>query len=493
MKQLHPEGHMLSDTPNPPAAEPVTQALILAAGMGSRLQSGTPKPLQRVLGLPLLARTMFTLQRAGVTDVYVVVGYEAERVMKGMRRWERDGLTVHWIQNPDWREPNGVSVLAGEDELDGPFYLTMTDHLFQPAVLDALARVGARDGINLAVDYRVGEVLDLDDATKVRVAEGRIAQIGKALTEYDAIDTGVFLASPKLFQALRAARADGEMSLSAGVQRLAAEGHALVTDIGDLMWQDVDNQADLAEAKRKLLAGIRKDSDGAISRFLNRPLSTALSRVLVNTPVTPNQISVSTLVISLIAAGYAASGGYLHFLIAGVLFQIASIVDGTDGEVAKLKFQTSHRGEWIDTVCDNLSYLAFLIGLIVGVQRSELPSFYFLAGVVGFVAAAASIANLTSYVAREKDSGSFLSVRYGYQDGTGLGARFMRAVHFMGKRDFFAFLALVLAIMGQLPLALPIFGVGATLLLFPATLKANVTSWRRQRRGASGDLTSSQA
>jgi len=450
--------------------------------MGSRLEGDTPKPLRRVLGVPLLARTIFTLHRAGVTDVYVVVGHEAERVQDGMARWSREGLTVHWIFNPDWREPNGISVLAAEAELDGPFFLTMSDHLFQPDIVTALARSGARGGINLAVDYRTDQVLDLDDATKVRVEDGRIVEIGKALSEYDGIDTGVFLASPSLFEALHEAKATGgEVSLSAGVQRLAAQGRAWVTDIAGLMWQDVDTAADLAEAKRKLLAGIRKDSDGAISRYLNRPLSLALSRLLVNTPVTPNQISVSTLVISLISAGFAIAGGYLNFFVAGVLFQIASIVDGTDGEVAKLKFQTSHRGEWIDTVCDNLSYLAFLGGLIIGVHRSDLPSYYVLSGIVGFIAAAASISNLTCTIARDKQSGSFLSVRYGYEDGTGWGHRFMRGVQFMGKRDFFAFLAMVLAVVGQLPLALPIFGAGATLLLLPATLKVNVSSWLRHR------------
>jgi 1L-myo-inositol 1-phosphate cytidylyltransferase / CDP-L-myo-inositol myo-inositolphosphotransferase len=478
----------MSDTP-----ERVTKALILAAGMGSRLESGTPKPLQRVLGLPLLARTMYTLQRGGVTDVYVVVGHEAQRVQDGMARWAREGLNVHWIFNPDWREPNGVSVLAAENELDGPFYLSMTDHLFQPGVVTALAETGARDGITLAVDYRVEGILDIDDATKVEVEDGRIARIGKTLGEYDAIDTGVFLASPSLFQAIREARENGEdPSLSAGVQRLAAEGRAWVTDIEDLMWQDIDTRADLAEARRKLLAGIRKDSDGPISRFLNRPLSTALSRVLVRTPVTPNQVSVSTLVISLIGAGFAIQGGYLNFLIAGVLFQIASIVDGTDGEIAKLKFQSSHNGEWVDTVCDNISYIAFLIALIIGVHRAGYPPVFAITGVLGLVMGAASIANLTSYVAREKDSGSFLSVQYGYQTGAGLGSRIMRVVHFMGKRDFFAFLALVLAVFGQLPLALPIFGVGATLLLFPATLQANLSSWLRHRRGGVRDLTSSE-
>ncbi|RMH20635.1 MAG: hypothetical protein D6701_03605 [Gemmatimonadetes bacterium] len=464
------------------APQPVTRALVLAAGLGSRLRSDTPKPLLPVLGVPLLARTLFTLREAGVTDAWVVVGYEAERVVQGMARWMRPGLRVHWVHNPEWERPNGISVLAGEAHLDEPFFLTMTDHLFQADVPRSLAAQGPGGGLNLAVDYDVDGVLDLDDATKVRVRDGRIEAIGKQLETFDAIDTGVFLASPELFAALREAVAEGEESLSAGVQRLAARGQARVTDVTGCMWQDVDTPTDFAAARRKLLASVRKASDGPVSRYINRPISIALSRLLVHTPVTPNQISIAALVISLVSAWFATRGDYAGFLIAGLLFQIASIVDGTDGEVAKLTFQSSRRGEWIDTVCDNVSYLAFLLAVIVGVSRAGLPDFYLQTGLLGAVAAAGSIANLMAYVAREKRSGSFLSVRYGYEDGTGWFARVMRVLHFMGKRDFFAFFAFVLALFGQLPLALPLFGVGATLLLFPATLKANVSSWMRHRR-----------
>jgi len=470
-----------------------SQALVLAAGRGSRLDSATPKPLHRVVGVPLLARTLFTLHEAGVTEAYVVVGYEADEVRREMESWSKTGLTVHWIYNPDWREPNGVSVLAARDFLDGPFFLSMADHVYEPGIVTKLAKSGVGEGVNLAVDYEVDRVLDPDDATKVGVDEGRIVSIGKELDEYDAIDTGVFLASPALFRAIDQAWAEGAASLSAGVQRLAAQGRAWTTDVSDLFWQDVDTPADLREAKRRLLRTVRKESDGPISRYLNRPLSIALSRVLVHTPVTPNQISVFAMLVSLVAAGFAAMGGYANFLISGVLFQVASVVDGTDGEVAKLTFRSSKRGEWIDTVCDNISYLAFLVGLTVGVERSGYPSFYLLSGVVGFVAGAASIMNLALYVAREKVSGSFRSVRYGYEEGGGWGRRFMRAVHFMGKRDFFAFLAMMLAVLGRLPLALPLFGIGATVLLLPATIKANVSSWLRRRKREAREFSSSEA
>jgi len=466
------------------ANQSVTRAVVLAAGRGSRLESERPKPLERVLGLPLLSRTLHTLRRGGVDEAYVVVGYQADQVRRGMEGWIPDGLRVHWVENPDWQEPNGLSVLAAAELVDGPFLLTMTDHVFSPEAVRALIRGGTCGGVNLAVDYDLAGVLDMDDATKVRVRDGRIQDIGKELDEYQAVDTGVFLASPALFDAIRRSARDGDASLSGGVRRLASAGAAGVTDIGDLTWQDVDTPRDRVEARRRLLFSLRKETDGPVARYFNRPLSGLITSVLVRTSVTANQVSVSTLIMSVVGAVLASTGSYTGFLAAAVLFQLASVVDGVDGEIAKLKFMESERGEWIDTLCDNLGYLAFLTGLLVGTWRGGYPDIYLHAGALGLVAAGASIANLTLTVSREQSSGSFLAVEYGYEEGTGIGSRIMRVLHFLGKRDFLAFFALLLAALGRLPLALALFGAGATVFLFPATLKANLTSWARQRRSA---------
>lgn len=459
----------------------VGDALVLAAGNGTRLQSGTPKPAHPLLGVPLLARTLLSLERAGITDAYVVLGYEAERVRAAIEKVSRIRLRIHWLYNPEWRRPNGVSVLAAAEHLHRPFILTMADHLFDPGIVTALRRKGpVAEGIDLAVDSHIDRVFDLDDATKVRVENGRIADIGKSLTAYDAIDTGVFLATPAVFTALREAMVDGSVSLSDGVRRLAEQGAAHVTDIGDRMWQDIDTPEAFAEGERKLLAGVRKATDGPIARTINRPLSVALSRRLVRTPVTPNQLSVINLAIGLGAAACAALGNYGGFLVGGILFQLASILDGVDGEVAKLTFQSSPRGEWIDTACDQVSYVAFLLGLAIGVYRADLPPIYFQVGLLGVISGILSLASISLFLTRQKGSGSALSIRYSYQEGTGLGSRVMRVVQYLGKRDMLAFLVFVLAVVGQLPLGFLVFGLGATFLLLPVTVMPHFALARRR-------------
>jgi len=468
-----------------------TRALILAAGRGSRIGKDESKPLVPVLGVPLLARTLFTLEKAGITDAYVVVGYEGQRVRREIDAIRRLGLRVHWIENERWRESNGVSVLAAEAALtadaeeDESFVLTMADHVFEAGAVRRLREVAEKDrGLSLLVDRRVEEVHDLEDATKVRTRDGRIQEIGKGLESFDAVDTGLFLATPALFRVLRTLDA-GESpgpSLSDGVLRLAQEGEAWVVPGGDLTWQDVDTPADVEEAERKLLGAWPKPTDGPVSRLINRPISLAISRRLAGTGITPNQISVLTLIMGLLAGLSAAVGGYAWWLASGLLFQVASILDGTDGELAILTFRTSPQGAWVDTVCDNVSYVAFLLGLLVGVHRADLPPFYLWTGLAGLGAALLSLANINLYLLREGRSGSALSVRYGFEEGEGIVQRVMRGLQYLGKRDLLSFLAFVLALLGQLPLALPLFGVGATLLLLPATVKANISLYLRNRK-----------
>lgn len=474
------------------AAAP-TRALVLAAGQGSRLANATPKPLLPLLGVPLLARTLFTLRKAGITEAFVVTGHQGERVrreIQGIRRLH-DGLTVHWVENPRWEEPNGVSVLAAANRLaDGPFLLTMADHVLDAGALERLRGEAARGrDLVLLVDRGPAPGIDLDDATKVRLDGERIGEIGKELGSWDAVDTGAFLAGPALLEALRALDTGRGPSLSDGVRRLAKEGRAWVLDATGMRWQDVDTPEDVAWAERKLMAAWPKPTDGPVSRFINRPISLRISRLLAPTGVTPNQISVLTLVMGLAAGWFAALGGYAGWLAAAATFQAASILDGTDGELATLTFRHTPFGAWVDTICDNVSYLAFLIGMTVGVHRAGLPDAFLWWGLVGLVSGALSMGNINMVLRREGRSGSALSVRYAHQEGDGLTDRVLQVLHYLGKRDLIAFLVLLFALAGLLPWGLPIFGVGATLLLLPVTSRANLSHWLRTRRlAAAGEV-----
>jgi 1L-myo-inositol 1-phosphate cytidylyltransferase len=230
------------------------RAIILAAGKGERLVNGFdfPKPLKRVAGLPLLVRVLRNLERAGVHEVGIVVGYMADRLISGLGRY-RFGLDLRFFRNDEYTKPNGTSLLKAADFVRGPTFLLMSDHLWSPDLLEAVAGFPlASDEAVLGVDYGIDRCFDLPDATKVLLAGDRVVRIGKELPTFDALDTGVFRITPALIDALRRAEGPAGCSLSQGVAALADEGKMRGVDVGDARWIDVDTPEAHAEAERLL-------------------------------------------------------------------------------------------------------------------------------------------------------------------------------------------------------------------------------------------------
>jgi choline kinase len=212
------------------------------------------KPLARVEHASLIARVLRGLEVAGCTKVVIVVGHAAETVKRAIAESYQGPLELVFAVNDRYKLKNGVSVLCAREHVGEEFVLTMADHVLDDAIL-----LKVRDhrppagGATLCVDYKVAEVFDLDDATKVLEEGGKIREIGKSLTRYNCIDTGIFVCTTALMDALDAVLTEnGDASLSEGIGRLAAAGTMTVLDIGDAFWQDVDTPEMLAHAEELL-------------------------------------------------------------------------------------------------------------------------------------------------------------------------------------------------------------------------------------------------
>jgi len=233
--------------------------LIVAAGMGGRLrQRGQSKPLVPVNGVRLLERVITRARSAGVERFFVVSGYRGEELRAALDVFSaREAIPIVHVSNDEWQRGNGVSVLKARPFLDGPFLLTMCDHLVDPAILrDLIASPLEPDTVTLAVDFNVaGSINDLDDVTRVMCSNGRIVHIGKVIREFNAIDTGIFLCTPVIFDALEASQAAGDDSISGAMNVLAREDRARVFDIQGRLWLDVDDPATLDKAETLLNAG----------------------------------------------------------------------------------------------------------------------------------------------------------------------------------------------------------------------------------------------
>jgi len=235
-------------------------ALIIAAGLGSRLRSiSDSKPLTPILGVALLELGIRQAANASAQRVVVVTGHAAEAVEAALPAFARSvGIPVVAQRVGDWSLPNGYSVMAGAARIEGDYLLMMADHIFTPSILTDLVGQGGTDrDVTLAIDRRVDSPLvDPEDATWVRLDErGFIAAIGKTIAPYDAVDCGAFLATPALSSAIAEAIAVGRPgSLSDGMQRLADRGRAATMEVDGAWWLDVDDPRALTIAEAEASA-----------------------------------------------------------------------------------------------------------------------------------------------------------------------------------------------------------------------------------------------
>ncbi len=380
------------------------KALVIAAGMGSRLspvRSDRPKPLVRLLGLSLIERVILTARDASIREFVVVVGYRGSMIKEELGDGSRYGVEITYVENEEWRRGNAVSVLKARDVLKERFLLLMSDHVFEPSVLRDISGLQPDDEECLiAVDRHPAGYVDMDDATRVVVEDGRVVRIGKGLPEYNAVDCGIFSCPASLFNVLEESVAGGDETLSGAMQRLADRGKLRAHELEGGFWIDIDTEDALKKAEDLLSSRLVKPTDGFISRYLNRTVSTRISRLLVKTPIKPDAISFTAFVLSLIAALLLSHGDYIAVLAGGILVQVSSILDGCDGEVARLKFQQSDYGAWFDSVLDRYADAAVILGLTYGwwVSHGGGP----MTWLAGYLALTGSLMN--SYTAIKYDS-----------------------------------------------------------------------------------------
>jgi len=344
------------------------KALIIAAGQGKRLRPiGDTKPLVTLLGLGLIERVILTAKKSGIKEFCIVTGYNGEKIREQLSDGKKYGVKIQYVQNDSWIRGNAISILKARNYFKESFVLLMADHNYDHRILNKLLKTKiGKDECILCVDKNPGDHLNIDDATKVKTVDHRIESIGKDLSDYNCIDTGIFICNPIIFDVLDESISKGDEGLSGAIKILAQRHKMRYMLLEDYFWIDVDDKIDRKNAELLICNKLKKDTDGPVSRILNRPISLRITKLLLKTGITPNQISVLSTVIGLVGASFFFSGEYFFLILGGMLIHIHSIVDGCDGEVARLKLRQTKYGGWLDAVLDRYVDAAIIFGLAYG-------------------------------------------------------------------------------------------------------------------------------
>jgi 1L-myo-inositol 1-phosphate cytidylyltransferase / CDP-L-myo-inositol myo-inositolphosphotransferase len=427
------------------------KTVILAAGSGERFRTAgvsTPKPLVRLGGLSLLERTIRTAAKAGATDILIVVGAEAEIIQSTLTP-RLTHLKIQWILNNQWQAGNGTSMLAAAPYLNQePALVLMTDHVIFADTLRRFWKAAASlEHTIMAIDSKLALLSDPDDATKVRSLNGSIEAIGKSLVPFNAYDTGISICRPDYFTGLAeiALRQKEGCSHSDGMRKLAASKTLMAWDIGPDRWEDVDTPAAFKAAETLLMQSLRKPTDGFMSKHLERYLSGWITRRLIDTPITPNQVTLAVIAIGMGAAFLFSQPGYWAKVAGALTFWCASFLDGCDGEIARLKFMETRLGGWLDLWADNLIHMAVFLGIGVGLWRDTQQGHWLWLGAAAALGVLVSVGFVSwKTLSKKKGDGPLFTSVSGRAD------RLSRLADALSRRDFI-FVMIFIALFEWLP------------------------------------------
>ncbi len=384
----------------------IDTAVILAAGKGERISNTdgfVAKPLIKIFDISLIERSIKNLiNNLNIKKIYIVTGFNHNEINNHLVKLQNKfSLNIEAVFAKDWEKGNGASFLAILDKIKHEqFYLLMVDHLFNDEFYKTILKYKINNKSCLIISRTLSSLNDFNDATKVKVGGEKINDIGKSIKDSNAFDTGFFILNSSEFNNVSKLSVRKKLSLTEVIQELVQQKKLYFIEVSEDSWFDIDTNQDLLKAKNYLLNNSNsKINDGSISKYINRPISKWITSKITDYPLTPNQISIVVFFVSMLSGLIISMEGYFFLLLGALLAQLSSILDGCDGEIARLKLLKSKFGGWFDQVLDRYSDLFIFTGLTFHTYfiHKTLTVFF-----IGFIAVGGKI--ISSYTAYVYDS-----------------------------------------------------------------------------------------
>ena len=325
------------------------KAVVLCSGLATRM-GGVIKPLIKIAGREIIYRTLKSLRDNGVEEFVIVANKFNKDSLKEFL--EENGFKSKVIVNEHPERGNGYSFYLSKEFVSERFVLVMGDHVFEE---DFVKNALNLDGLICDCDPKF---VDVKEATKVLVKNGRVADIGKDLEEFTCVDTGFFILTKDVFNAAeRLVREREVVELSEVIK----EAGVKVSTLNGYFWMDIDTPEDVKRARKVIVRrSVKGGEDGFISRHLNRKISLLISERLVD-----RMEPIHATIISFFVGVLSSLLVFFSIPLSGIIYQISSILDGVDGEIARAALKTSKKGGWLDSILDRYVDFLFLSCLAI--------------------------------------------------------------------------------------------------------------------------------
>jgi len=210
------------------------------------------------------------------------------------------------------------------------------------------------------------------------------------------------------------------------------------------------------------------NTGGFIAQKINKRISMPISLLLAKTRIHPNYLTVINMIVGLMSSIVLLWNSYWDTVLGGFLFQLASVMDGVDGEVAKLTFKVSKIGGWLDTISDNTTLLLFVsvLSYLYYINTGGLFSLIFIG--VTFAGIFTMIMAMVRYLKRYSKSGSLVAYDKEFLQRLPQNDPFIiitQKLKYLTKKEFFSLAFFAICFTGKVYLVIPLVAV---IILFAA-------------------------
>jgi phosphatidylglycerophosphate synthase len=224
----------------------------------------------------------------------------------------------------------------------------------------------------------------------------------------------------------------------------------------------VTDPASRQRAEDAIFRELLRGDLGLVARTLNKPVSFRITRYLFcQLPITPNQVTLLAAAIALCGAYFISQGTGASMILGYFLAHVQSVLDGCDGELARVRFQQSAIGEWLDTIVDDGLNFTLALATGIGLWRHYDNELFLFGGLAA--AGMLLVYNAIAYreLVRQGEGGEVLKIKWWFAKGVDLKQMASRKrsplmmIGSLTRRDFFVFAWLVLAVVGLPVVILP--------------------------------------